>query len=58
MDEIDRYHAETLRHVIEKVNADVAEHEKQQRAIEQRRQHQLDEHHRSVDDIADRLDFG
>lgn len=58
MDEIERYHAETLRHVIAKVNEDVAEHEEKQRRIEAQRLDAEAQHRREIDDISDRLDFG
>ena len=57
MDELERYHAETLKHVIAKVNGDVAAIEAREKAAE-RRQQQLDEaHQRDIDDVASRLRF-
>ena len=55
---IERYHAETLRHVIAKVNDDVAEHEAKQRRIEEQRRQAEAQHRREIDEISDRLDFG
>jgi sRNA-binding protein len=57
MEELERYHVETLRHVIEKVNADVAEHERRlweqaRREDEARRQHE-----ETVKEISSRLEF-
>jgi sRNA-binding protein len=36
MEELERYHVETLRHVLDKVNADVAEHDHKERTRAQR----------------------
>lgn len=58
MDEIERYHAETLRHIIAKVNDDVVEPEAKQRRIEEQRGQAEAQHRREIDEISDRLDFG
>jgi hypothetical protein len=57
MDELERYHVETLRHVIEKVNHDVAQAEARERATLERQKRLDDAHRRDIDDISDRLDF-
>jgi hypothetical protein len=57
MDELEEYHAETLRLVVDKVNQDVAKAEERERA-ERRRQEESDARHRhDVDDVASRLRF-
>jgi sRNA-binding protein len=57
MEELERYHIETLRHVLGKVNEDVAEHEAQERARAEREEQQGREHDENVRDVASRLKF-
>jgi hypothetical protein len=57
MEELERYHVETLRHVVEKVNADVAEHERQERARAEREAKARRQHEQAVKEISSRLEF-
>jgi sRNA-binding protein len=57
MEELERYHVETLRHVLDKVNRDVAEYEAQERARAEREEQQRREHDESVRQAASRLKF-
>lgn len=57
MAELERYHVETLRHVLERVNTDVAEHEQKERVRAELEAEQQREHDQSVRDIADRIKF-
>ena len=57
MEELERYHIETLRHVLDKVNQDVAEHEAQERARAEREKQRRREHDENVRDVASRLKF-
>lgn len=57
MEELERYHVETLRHVLDKVNQDVAEHEAQERARAEREEQRRREHDENVRDVASRLKF-
>lgn len=57
MDELEKYHVETLRHVIEKVNRDVSEVEVRQRNAAERQQKLDDAHRFDIDEISERLDF-
>jgi sRNA-binding protein len=57
MEELERYHVETLRDVLAKVNADVAAHERQERARAQREAEAEPRHEESVREIAGRLKF-
>jgi sRNA-binding protein len=57
MEELERYHVETLRHVLAKVNADVAAHERQELVRGEREAEAKRQHDESVKAIADRLDF-
>lgn len=55
--ELERYHVETLGHVIAKVNDDVRQAEDRERVQLQRQQALEEKHRREVDDVADRLRF-
>ena len=55
MEELERYHVETIRHVLGKVNEDVAEHEERARA--EREDQQGRQHDENVRDVASRLKF-
>jgi TIR domain len=57
MEELERYHVETLRHVLDKVNQDVATHESQERARAEREERQRGEHEEAVRQVASRLKF-
>jgi hypothetical protein len=57
MEELERYHVETLRHVLDKVNRDVAQYEAQERAVAEREAQQHREHEESVRKVASRLKF-
>lgn len=57
MEELERYHIETLRHVLDKVNEDMAEHERQLRARGEREVQARREHEASVREISGRLKF-
>ena len=57
MDELERYHLETLRHVLAKVNVDVAAHERQELVRGEREAEAKRQHDESVKEIANRLDF-
>jgi sRNA-binding protein len=57
MEELERYHVETLRHVLDKVNRDVSEHEAQERARAQREGKERREHDEAVRQLASRLKF-
>lgn len=57
MDELERYHVETLRHVLDKVNADVAEHEREERVRLERDEEARRQHEQSVRDAASRIQF-
>jgi hypothetical protein len=57
MEELERYHIETLRHVLDKVNRDVAEYEALERARAEREEQQRREHDESVRQAASRLKF-
>jgi hypothetical protein len=57
MEELERYHLKTLRHVLIQVNADVAAHEARERVKAEREAQLRLEHEESVRDIASRLKF-
>ncbi len=57
MAELERYHVETLRHVLDKVNKEVAEHEEKERARTERGAEARSQHDQSVREIADRIKF-
>jgi hypothetical protein len=57
MEELERYHVETLRHVLDKVNKDVAEHEQRERARAEREAEADRQHDESVREISDRIKF-
>lgn len=57
MEELERYHVETLQAVLDKVNQDVAVHEAKERARAEREKQQRREHDENVHQIAGRLQF-
>jgi TIR domain len=57
MEELERYHVETLRHVLDKVNADVAEHERKEQARREREEEAQRQHEKNVREVASRLKF-
>jgi len=57
MEEVERYHRDTLVLVLEKVNLEIAEHEEVQRRRAEMEQQRREEHRRSVEDAAKRLRF-
>jgi sRNA-binding protein len=57
MEELERYHVETLRHVLAKVNTDIAAHERQERARAEREAEAKRQHEESVREVAARLKF-
>jgi hypothetical protein len=57
VEELERYHVETLRHVLAKVNADVAEHERNENARLARDAEAARQHEKSVSEVASRLKF-
>jgi TIR domain len=57
VEEIEKYHQQTLKCVLEKVNNDIAEFEAKQRRAEDRRSQQLREHRESVEAAAKRIRF-
>lgn len=57
MEELEKYHVETLRHVLQQVNSDIAEHERKERARAQREAETLRRHDETVRDIAGRIKF-
>ncbi|MEX0667299.1 MAG: toll/interleukin-1 receptor domain-containing protein [Acidimicrobiia bacterium] len=57
MEELERYHVETLRHVLQKVNADMAEREREERARAEREAESQRGHDETVRDVAGRIKF-
>jgi hypothetical protein len=57
MEELERVHVETLRHVLDRVNADVAEHERKERLGAEREAEALRQHEQTVKDIGGRIKF-
>ncbi len=57
MDELEKYHVETLRHVLAKVNDDVAQYERDQRVRAEKKARELAEHEENVRDTSSRLKF-
>jgi hypothetical protein len=57
MDELERYHVETLRHVLAKVNTDVAAHEQREGLQRARDAEQQRQHDESVREVSARLKF-
>ena len=57
MEELERYHVETLRLVLDKVNEDVAGHERQLRASAEREAEARRQHEETVREISGRLKF-
>ena len=57
MEGLERYHLETLRHVLDKVNQDVAEHQRRLRARAEREAEARREHEATVMEIGRRLKF-
>jgi hypothetical protein len=57
MDELERYHIDTLRLVLNKVNQDVAAHEAKERVQAERQEQHRRQHADNVREIAERLKF-
>ena len=57
MEELERYHIDTLHLVLDKVNQDVAAHEAQEHAQAQRAERQRRQHADNVRQVAQRLKF-
>jgi hypothetical protein len=57
MEELERYHVETLRHVLDKVNEDVGEHERRLRTDAERQAAARREHEATIREISGRLKF-
>lgn len=57
MDELERYHAETLRLCVEQANMQEADHLERARIAHEREQAALRDHQREVGEIGDRLRF-
>jgi len=57
MEEVERYHRDTLVLAIRETNDDIAEREEQERAAAERRRQQQEEHARAVRDAAQRINF-
>jgi hypothetical protein len=57
MEELERYHVDTLRLVLDKANADVAEHERQRWQQAQREEAAQRQHEETVEEISGRLKF-
>jgi hypothetical protein len=58
IEELEEVHLPTLRLVLEKVNADIAQHEAQEQAARERAEPEAQAHSDKVRDAAKRLDFG
>lgn len=57
MEELERYHIETLRHVLNKVNEDIAEHKAQESQAQEHEEVRRRQHERTVRDVSARLKF-
>lgn len=57
VEEVEKYHRDTLKLVVERVNSDVAEHEAKQRRAEEQRAEQLRRHEEQVREAAKRISF-
>ncbi len=57
VDEVEKYHRDTLKLVVERVNSDVAEYEAKQRRAEEQRAEQLGRHEEEVREAARRISF-
>jgi hypothetical protein len=57
IEEVAVVHRDTLKVVLEKVNIDIAEHERRQRQLAEQKAEQLRQHQQLVDDIAKRISF-
>jgi hypothetical protein len=57
MEELERYHVETLRHVLKKVNADVADHERKEQARLEHEAEAARQHEERVREVSSRLKF-
>ncbi len=57
MEELERYHVDTLRLVVETVNADVAERERMERTRAERELEERRKHDEAVQEIASRIKF-
>ena len=58
MEELEQHHVQTLRGVIDDLNRRYADFERQERARQEAQRRFIESHLTTVDDIADRLDFG
>ena len=57
MEEIERYHRDTLKLAIQETNREIDEHEQQQRAAAERARREREDHERTVREAAQRLKF-
>jgi hypothetical protein len=57
MEEVERYHRDTLKLAIQETNRETAEHEAQQRAAATLAREQREEHERAVREAAQRIRF-
>ena len=57
VEEVEKYHRDTLKAVVEKVNEDIAEFMAKQRRAEEDRAEQLRQHQASAQDAAKRISF-
>jgi hypothetical protein len=57
MEELERYHVESLRHVLDKVNQDIAAYELQERARAEREERERREREKKVREVTARLKF-
>lgn len=57
IEEVAEVHRDTLKDVLEKVNGDIAEHERRQRRIAEQNAEEIRQHKQSVSDAARRLSF-
>lgn len=57
VEEVEKYHRDTLKLVVERVNSDVAEYEAKQRRAEEQRAEQLCRHEEQVREAAKRISF-
>jgi len=55
--ELERYHIETLGHVLDKVNQDIADHEAKEEQAQQRDEERRRQHERTARDVSARLMF-
>jgi len=57
VEEVEKYHCDTLKVVLDKVNTDVEEYEARKRRERERRSEQLRQHRHSVEEVAKRIRF-